>query len=378
MRAAVVLFVLLAMAAAAGWWLVTSDSQTPPAGAEAVPRADRPVPVPPDPERSHVEPSERATFSKPQPDEPGTPSAAPALPAPPVTDRSQVELTVRDLQSLAAVRAFRWRFRSAGPEQRGEGKDGRATLDLPNAARGELLVEAAGYSPVVKPQIATVADGITSIDVLLTPTVPAAGITLFVHDTALTPIANVRVDAFVLTAESRETAWHHGKALWERRTGAPDGRYTLPPLSAGEYGIRVAATDADGNLEPMLPYSRTFVLTGDNGYVEDVTLEPGCLPSFELVDGAGALLDPQQAGGIVALQLRLPGGPDVPRAWVVASGQASAKAIDALPGVGPVRPAEALAAGLYTLEISIAGNLRLQQSVTLRVGERQRERFVVQ
>lgn len=377
MRAAVVLFVLLAIAAAAGWWLVTSDSETPPAGAETAPRAARTVPVP-TPERSQVAPGEHPASAEPPPNQPEVaPSVPPALPLGPVTGRSQVEMTVRDLQNLAAVRAFRWRFRGDGPEQRGEGADGRATLDLPNAARGELLVEATGYSPFVRPQFATVAEGITAVDVLLTPTVPAAGITLFVHDTALKPTANVRVDAFVLTNESRETAWHHGKALWARRTAAPDGRYTLPPLPAGEYGIRVAATDADGNLEPLLPYSRTFVLTGDNGYVEDVTLEPGCLPAFDLVDSAGAFLDPQQVGGTVTLQLRLPGGPEVPRMWVVTSGQTAAMAVGALPGVGPVRPAEALPAGTYSLEVSVAGRLRLHQSVTLRAGERQQERFVV-
>ncbi|HEU4419455.1 MAG TPA: hypothetical protein VFT55_10990 [Planctomycetota bacterium] len=381
MRAAVVLFVLLAIAAAAGWWLVTSDSEILPAGAEALPRADRPASVPATPERSQVTPDERP--AEPPPDQPeGRPTATPSPPALPAADRSQVELTVRDLQSLAAVPAFRWRFRGDGPEQRGEGAEGRATLDLPPAGRGELLVEASGYSPSVRPQFAVNPNGITTVDVLLTPTVPAAGITLYVHDTALKPIANVRVDAFVLTPESREQAWHHGKALWARRTAAPDGRYTLPPLPAGEYGIRVAATDADGNLEPLLPYSRTFVLTGDNGYVEDVTLEPGCLPVFDLVDAAGAYLDPAQLGAAVALQLRLPGGPDIQRMWVVTGAgfrslSPSAMAIGALPGVGPVRPAEALPAGTYTLEVTVAGNRRLQQSVVLRAGERQQERFVV-
>lgn len=376
MRAAVVLFVLLAIAAAAGWWLVTSDSEPLPAGAEPVPRADRPASVPATPERSQVTPDERAAERPPsQPD--GRPTAPTSQPPAPAADRSQVELTVRDLQSLAAVPAFRWRFRGDGPEQRGEGAEGRATLDLPAAARGELLVEASGYSPFVRPELAATANGTTTVDVLLTPTVPAAGITLFVHDTALKPIANVRVDAFVLGPGSRETAWHHGKALWARRTAAPDGRYTLPPLPAGEYGIRVAATDADGNLEPLLPYSRTFVLTGDNGYVEDVTLEPGCLPVFDLVDAAGAYLDPAQLGAVVAVQLRLPGGPDIPRMWVVTGSQTSAMAIGALPGVGPVRPADALPAGTYTLEVTVAGNRRLQQSVVLRAGERQQERFVV-
>jgi hypothetical protein len=52
-------------------------------------------------------------------------------------------------------------------------------------------------------------------------------------------------------------------------------------------------------------------------------------------------------------------------------------AIGVLPGVGPVRTAEALPAGTYSFEVSVAGNRRLQQSVTLRAGERQQERFVV-
>ena len=108
----------------------------------------------------------------------------------------------------------------------------------------------------------------------------------------------------------------------------------------------------------------------------------GCLPVFDLVDAAGAYLDPAQLGAAVALQLRLPGGPDVQRMWVVTGAgfrslSASAMAIGALPGVGPVRPAEALPAGTYTLEVTVAGNRRLQQSVVLRAGERQQERFVV-
>jgi hypothetical protein len=390
MRVAVVLFVLLAIAAAIGWLLMSSNSETLPAGAENVPRVDRPVPVPATPERNQVAPNERPADAEPKPhqSEP-TQTLPPALPSQPVPGHSQVALTVRDLQTLGVVPAFRWRFRGDGPEKWGDGAEGRAHLDLESSARGELLVEAKGYSPFVRPQFAANADGNTAVDVLLTPTVPAAGITLFVHDTALKPIGNVRVDAFVLSAESRDTAWHLGKALWARRTAAPDGRYTLPPLAAGEYGIRLVATDADGNLEPLLPYSHTYVLTGDNGYVEDVTLEPGCLPVFELVDSAGAFLDPQQVGSTIALQLRLPGGPDVPRMWVVmgpallegSSGKALeravAMAIGVLPGVGPVRTAEALPAGTYSFEVSVAGNRRLQQSVTLRAGERQQERFVV-
>jgi hypothetical protein len=384
MRAAVVLFVLLAMAAAVGWLLVTSESETLPAGAENAPRVDRPVPVPATPERNQVAPNERPADAEPRSNqsEP-TQTSPPALPSQPTPGHSQVQLTVRDLQTLAAVPAFRWRFRSDGPEQHGDGAEGRARLDLESSARGELLVEAKGYSPFMRPQFAANADGNAAVDVLLTPTVPAAGITLFVHDTALKPLGNVRVDAFVLSAESRDTAWHLGKALWARRTGAPDGRYTLPSLPAGEYGIRLVATDADGNLEPLLPYSHTFVLTGDNGYVEDVTLEPGCLPFFDLVDSAGAFLDPHQLGGIVALQLRLPGGPDVPRIWVVTKpwtdgvSIGSAMAIGVLPGVGPVQTAEAVPAETYTFEVSVAGNRRLQQSVTLRAGERQKERFIV-
>ena len=49
----------------------------------------------------------------------------------------------------------------------------------------------------------------------------------------------------------------------------------------------------------------------------------------------------------------------------------------ATPSVRPVRPADALPAGVYTLEVTVGGNRRLQQSVVLRAGERQQERFVV-
>ncbi|HEX6813902.1 MAG TPA: hypothetical protein VF384_19930 [Planctomycetota bacterium] len=375
MRAAFVLFVLLVVVAAAGWLWLSGETGTVPVPEPPAPRAATPRPGPADPERSAVAEKQR-TAATPQPEKTEPSSALP--PSLPLAGAGRVELNVRDVAKLTPVPAFRWRFRSDGPELRGDGAEGGAKLSLPAGAVGELLVEADGYSPFVRAQLSVPAPAAeaTAVDVLMTPTVPAAGITLLVHDTSMQPIGNVRVDAFVLTAESRETAWHLGKPLWARRTAMPNGRYTLPPLPAGEYGIRVTATDAEGNAQPLLPYSRTFVLTGDNGYVEDVTLEAGCLPVFELVDGAGAFLDPQKAGA-VALSLHLPGGPDVPRWWVVTSGAASAMAIGALPGVGPVRLGEAVPGGVYTFEVTVAGNRRVQHSVSLRAGEKQQERIVV-
>ncbi len=378
MRAPLVVLVLLAITAALlGWSLRTGNVEAPPPPVDGAASDIRGKQTP------DTGPAARSDVSTNRNTEPVAkqPAAGGPLRAPEVAadlGRSPVTLTVRDLANGIAVRTFHWRFRSDGPELAGDGAEGRADLRLQAAARGELLVEAIGYAPFVRPQFEVPAATATptALDVFLTPAVVAAGITLLVRDTALQPIANVRVDAYALTPESRAVAWQLGNSLWARRTGASDGRYALPTLAAGEYGIRVFATDAEGGLLPLLPYTRTFVLTGDNGYLEDAVLEPGCLPVLELVDAGGAYFDPARLGA-VTLSLRIPGGPTVPRRWTVVSGTAAATAIDALPGVGPVWPAEAMPAGVWTLEVFVAGDPRVQRALMLRAGERQVERIVV-
>jgi hypothetical protein len=324
--------------------------------------------------RVDVAPRDPGTRTGTQPTPPTTPDPAPTPPTAPAT----VVLAVRDMTTRAPVAAFRWQFRNSLGTLRGEGKDGRAELPLPATAVGELLVEAEGLAPAVR-------DGVIvptppapplQVDVFLPPAVAAAGITLFVHDLALQPTTHVRVDAFLLAAEAPPAAWHLGQSLWARRASAPDGRYVLPPLTPGVYGIRIAATDEQGGTLPLQPWLRTFALTGDNGFVEDVPLEPGALLALDLVDAAGQPFDPT-VHGKVTLSLRLPGGPVTPRKWMVRAGGVETAAIDVVPGVGKVQLADAVAAGHYQLEVQVHGALRAQQQLFLRSGVENRERLVV-
>jgi hypothetical protein len=221
-----------------------------------------------------------------------------------------------------------------------------------------------------------------TIDVFLTPTATATGITLSVKDTALQPIAHVRVDAFALEdgAGSSANAWHVGPALWQRRADDSEGRYVLPPLSPGSYGIRLTATDEQGELLPLLPFRHTYELTGSNGFVEDVVLEPACLPLLQLVALDGTAIEPDRLGD-VRVSLRTLGAPDVSRKWLVRPGDDPARApiaaIDRLPGAGTTWPAEAVPAGTYTFEVHVDGQLRFSQPLALPSGQRHRERIVV-
>lgn len=307
-------------------------------------------------------------------------ATAPAEPAPraePAEAAPNVVLRVRDLATRADLAAFRWRFQADDLVLHGDGTDGAARLRLPPRQTGRLLVEALEHAPFVT-SVAAPADGTpaATIDAFLQPAATGTGITLLVRDTALQPIPNVRVDAFLLAPAAADGPWHLGAPLWARRSAAADGRYVLPELAPGDYGVRVLATDADGKPLPLLPFRRAFVLTGSSGYVEEAVLEPGCLIEFDLVDANGAALDPAQAGA-VQLQLRPAGGDAVARLWTVRDGPKPAVAVDLLPTVGVVTPDQALAAGNYEFTVAIDGRQRVQQFLTLRAGQVQRERIVV-
>jgi hypothetical protein len=371
MRTVVLAAAVLAATAIVWWLLRPDDGFAPPA--PSAPAA--PTEAPQDARPARGDRSEVAG-ERPPPDD----APVPVAPAPveAIADAPpNVHLRVRESATKGDVAVFRWRWIGSAGRAHGEGSDGAAAILLPPGDRGELLVEADGLQSITRAVDAPLAGGPpASVEVFLTPAVQAAGITLFVHDTSAMPVTRVRVDTFDLRDWTREQPWQTAQALWARRSSAPDGRYELPDLPPGEYGIRVLAVDDDGIALPMLPYLRTFTLTGSNGYVEDVTLEPACLPVFELVDMAGRALDPANAGR-VALALRLPGGPDNPRTWAVKTASGAVTSLDHLPAAGPVSPQDAVPAGTYAFEVSIDGQLRLSRFVTLRAGERQRERFVV-
>lgn len=372
----VALVALLAAVAAVAWWFAGSHDPVVPVDPAAAERGDGPAAAAPPAtaERSAV-PAPGAAAPT---DAPPTTAPAPAPADAPPAAPANVRLSVRSAATREPIAAFRWRLQPAdGPLQRGDGADGRADLALPPGQRGELLVEADGFQPGGDPQFAApAADAPTlDVDLFLVPAATAAGITLLVHDAAGRPVPHVRVDAFPLRPEDRELAWHLGRPLWSRKTAAADGRYVLPELAPGEHGIRVLAVDEAGEALPLLPFRRTFLLTGSNGFVEDVPLEPGCLLQLELVNAAGQPLDP--AHGAVTLGLRLPGGPAQPRHWVQHRGKLLVRAEDALPGPGPVWLAEAVPAGSWQFDVLVSGQPALQQMLALRAGERQVERIVV-
>ena len=374
MRNALPILLLLAIVgAAAAWWMFAEDADAPPpADAPSTPRAG----APPDPA-----PIERTVAAAPPvkiepPAVTNEPTAAAPPPAAAAPDN--VELRVREVKTQQPVAAFRWRFKTAGATAKGDGTAGAAALRLAPGAVGQLFVEADGHEPWTRDLTAPPLNAPpAAIDVFLVPTAPATGITLNVRDTANKPVTNVRVDAFALAPEARTSnTWMLGNPLWSRRTSAPDGHYVLPDLAPGEYGIRVTAVDDRGGPLAILPFTSRYELTGSNGFIEDVTLGPGCVLVLDLVDAAGNRLDPAAVGTVV-LQLQIPGGTLVSRRWTVTNGAVAASAIDVVPGVGSVTLADAVPAGAYDLHVTVPNRTPVVQRLTLRAGEVPVERVVV-
>lgn len=373
MQRVALIFALLVVAGLGLWtWLGNESADAPPPGPQPPKTATDGTKVAP-PEQGDVRtPGTAPVTPSPTP----APIDPPPTPAPPARPPNVV-LVVRDVAARTMVPEFRWRFRNSLATERGTGNNGRAELSLAPSANGELLVEADGFAPWTRDLTApTPPAPASTVDVFLSPAMPAAGITLHVHDLSLRAVPHVRVDAFALTAESPPTGWQLGQALWARRAGAADGRYVLPTLAPGTYGIRVVATDEQGGLLPLLPFLHTYTLTGSNGFVEDVPLEPGALLALELFDATGNPYDPVRMG-TATLGLRLTGGPRVQRKWISAQQGVEASAIDVLPGAGKVMLAEALPGGHYTLEVFVNGEPRVSRALLVRAGLPQTERVDV-
>lgn len=374
MRSTPLLFgAVLVLALGLAWLLVPTGDEPPPPPSEA-PAREATVPTPADPASARVE----ATPNAPSAAQPANVPVPTPPPAEPPAEATNLLVRVHDAASNGPATAFRWRLRLAGEVRLGEGRDGQLALHLPAGIRGDLLVEAELRQPVQRSDLlAPPAEQLPlTLDVTLVPVVTAAGITLHVHDLAQQPVRRVRVDAFRLGDHNRDTAWHLEPALWSKRANAEDGKYELPQLPAGEYGLRLVALAEDGTLAPLLPYLRTFVLTGDNGFVEDVPLEPGAVLVLEVVDAHGAPYDPLKFG-TATLGLRLPGGPVVQRKWFCRDGEHETSAIDQLPGIGLAHAAQALPAGSYELEVFCNGEPRVRTRLELPSGEVTRSRIVV-
>ncbi|MFK7740120.1 MAG: hypothetical protein AB8H80_07325 [Planctomycetota bacterium] len=324
------------------------------------------------------------------------PEPPPAPPPEPEPTPITLTLDVRSAVDSSAIPGFRWRFDTQTISERGEALFGVAELALPAGASGRLLVEAAGMQPFSRENVTIphAADGPARLEIFLTPTAQAEGIKLLVRDLDRAPVQHVQVSAFVLNAENRDTAWQLGKPLWTRATSAEDGSYSLPPMPQGSYGVRLVATNESGDLLPLQAFRRVFELSGSNGYLEDVTLEPGCNLRIELLDGSGRPFDAKAAsngirgdgatgrgvgGAGVELRLNRPGESGSKREWsaLLAVGhQGIARATNRIPSNGPIWLSEPIAPGTYLFEVVVDGTTRLSQSLQL-LPQTQTERLTV-
>jgi hypothetical protein len=373
---AVAIVVVVMLLGGLGVYVWSTGGDPPPPGSTG---SNAPAPKAPAP----TAPAERSAIV-PTPAASSTPTAlseavAPAPADAPAADTAgNVVVIVRDQTRQEPIAAMRWRFRGTGSVARGDGRDGRLELTLPVASTGDLRIEADGFEPWERTELAVPAATAPALEVeaFLVPAAAATGIRFVVRDPANAPIRHLRVDAFALTAANRDGAWHLGRALWSRRAKHDDGDYTLPNLAPGDYGIRIYATDDAGDPMPLLPFGRTFALTGSNGFREDVVLEPACVLTLELVDRDGAAYDPSRFGKLT-LALGLPGAPATQRLWSSKAGDARASALDVLPGIGSATLEDPIASGSYLLELSVNGEPRLQRTLVLRAGEKQQERLIV-
>jgi len=311
----------------------------------------------------------------------------------PTTDPEQqttVVVSVRDITTKTPIAPFRWSFRQTAPRTganvaRGEATEAVVNLALPAGVTGDLMIEADSMQPFTKQALSVPATGSppTHVEAFLTPVAGAEGITLLVKTLDRQPVANVRVDAFTITDATRDIAWQLGQPLWARRTAAADGRYQLPPLPPGEYGILLIATDSDGLVLPLAPFRRTFVLSGSSGFLEDIPLEPACALQVELLEGSGQPFDPLVHGN-VTISLNPIGQTGLQRKWTAwqkpgPDGKATATVSEAnkVPGTGVIWVDEPVTPGTYLLEVVVNGDPRVSQTLVLRNNERQVEQVYV-
>lgn len=400
MRAILAVFALVILSGAAYWVLQGDGAGVAPPSSEHEIEAKQP--------RGKADPAhaDRAQVVVPPPSNPNlapsldTPSdsttsqsQSPVLPAPEAT----VVLTVRDIVTRQAIEAFKWRFVQPRSIERGESTSSVAELMLPRRAIGDLLVEAEGMQPFTKKQFVIPAENEPKllVDVFLTPSATAAGITLLVKRLDNQPVTDVRVDAFEINDGNRDTAWQLQQPLWARRTAAEDGVYQLPPLPPGEYGILLVATSPEGDLLPLQPFRRTFRLTGSNGFLEDVPLEEACALQLQLLETNNQPFDPKSHGN-VTISLNPAGQTGLQRKWTTMakpdaaggntggntrsntrSNTGTVSEANRVPGPGLIWLDEPIAPGSYLLEIFINGDPRVSQTLLLRGNERQLETIYV-
>lgn len=309
-------------------------------------------------------------------------AAGPDATSPPPTT---LAVDVRDAASGARIAAFGWRFTTAREQYQGEVQDGAvAALQLPPGQRGSLLIEAPGMQPHEEADLLVPSppSAPRSLTIRLLPAVTAEGITLLVQDLDGRPLAHVEVAAFALGQPGHDNerlddkSWPFGQPLWTRRADSVDGRYRLPQLPAGRYGVRVAAVDAAGEALALQSFHHTYTLTGSNGFVEEAVLEPGCALRLELVAIDGSAFDPSRHR-TTRLTVTRPGQDTAARQWTARAADGRlVRQLDAVPATGVIWPTDPLPPGVYTFELVTDGVLRAQQPLTLRA-ERQHVRVIV-
>ena len=374
MRAFAVLIVLVATGALAWSWRKSADSIAPPAASSS--RDATPVVAtipPPTVTAREAAPAETgqddagiaASDASPAvaPDEPEIPQTA----EPDASTQQTTAIEVRSAASNLPLNTFRWSFVAGERKLSGTVEGGSAELPLPAGVTGDLLVEADGMQPERLADVTATRqpETLLRLEVYLRPTRRAEGVTLLVHDTFRRPVADIRVDAFALAAEPTDEAWHLGTPMWSRTATSSDGRYELPPLAPGSYGVQVCAVDEQGRPAPLAAFRGTYDLTGTNGFVEDVVLAPACALRLDLRDASGAAVDPA-ARGIINIHLREPGDNSVSRRWTSTNpGGGTVSDVDRMPGPSPAWIAAPVAPGSYTLEITVDGQLAVQQPLQL-------------
>ena len=370
------LIVVLALAGALAWsWMRPAAHLQPPTPVRAAAAPDAPAhDLAPVVARA---PAEAASEHERLPTTADDHAPAPSPNVPPADEELSVPrapstlVEVRSATSDRLLPSWSWSFVAGERRLRGVAEGGPAELPLPAGVAGDLLVEADGMQPQLRAGVT--ATGSTApplhLRFYLQPAQQAEGVTLIVRDVDGQAVQKLRVDAFALAPSDREAAWHLNAPMWSRVAAAADGRYQLPPLAPGCYGVQVHAVDEQGRPTSLCAFRGTYTLTGSNGFLEDVVLEPGCALRLHVLDAAGAPVDPGVYGA-VQLRLHAPGEPGVARRWAAArpDGAGVVSDVDRMPASAPTWLASPVEPGLYTLEVLVRDRVVTRQGLQLAAG----------
>jgi hypothetical protein len=354
------------------WFLMARPAEVAPI---APPDATKPQPAGEPTAQSGDAPS-RQIVDAPKPKAVVKPTTKP--PEPQVADPAAVPnllLRVRDVGNQQDLASFHWTLRHGAAKATGDGENGAASLVAPKGLLSALLVESEGYQPYSRAELlvpASLSEPLR-VDVFMQPAMAGAGVQLIVMDTSQRPVTHIQVSAQRQVGASEPAP----PPSWSRRGEAENGVYDLPQLDPGRYRLAVLAVDADGEILPLLPASRTVETTGSNAVTEYIELQPGCILTLELVDAAGAAVAPP-ADGPLSIRLQPRDQVDaLTTFWRVGAKAERVEGRDALPAAGPATVTEPLPPGEYTITVAAKGQVRARTTLSLRGGERQLERILM-